>query len=310
MAAPACHNCVYSICDPELWLRRLWAGEPLLPRCANHPRWPGQLCDVPGVACRNYRPKPALPSGDVRLIPLGDSFYAYVDAADYEWLSQWTWYMCAGGYAGRTEKGTLILLHRAIMKPPKGMVVDHIDGNRANNCRFNLRVCTRRENERNKRKRRGTSSPYKGVYRERKTGKYYATCIYQGEHLHRGRFDDEIEAARAYDRAAAALLDAYAPLNFPKEWPPGRRTQVYADAQPQREALDAKIAALKRRRAQKARAKSQKAEGKGQKKNKRTPPRAKTPRGPKRKRPAQDAKQATKNPPAKTRRARKPSEAA
>ncbi len=310
MAAPACVNCVYSICDPELWLRRLWAGEPLLPRCANHPRWPGQLCDVPGVACRNYRPRPTVPAGDVRLIPLGDGFYAYVDAADYEWLSQWTWYMCAGGYAGRTEKGTLVLLHREIMKPSRGMVVDHIDGNRANNCRCNLRVCTRRENERNKRKRRGTSSPFKGVYRERKTGKYYANYIYGGGHQHLGMFDDEIEAARTYDRAAAAMLDEYAPLNFPKEWPPERRARVYADAQPQREALDAKIAALKRRRARKAKGKSQKARGRKQKRSKTPLARGKTPGHQERKRPAQDAKQVTKKSRAKTRRRRKTSEAA
>lgn len=73
MAGPCCDNCVYSVCDPPLWRRLMWTGEPILPRCANHPRWPGQLCEVPGVASRNYRPKPVLPEGDnVRLIPLGD----------------------------------------------------------------------------------------------------------------------------------------------------------------------------------------------------------------------------------------------
>jgi len=48
------HNCVYVLCDPGDWLRRRWAGEPMLPRCANHPRWPGQLRDVPGVPCTPY----------------------------------------------------------------------------------------------------------------------------------------------------------------------------------------------------------------------------------------------------------------
>ena len=119
------------------WASRSCRGAPTT-------RWPGQLHDVPGVPCRNYRPKPVLPQGDgVRLIPLGDGFYAYVDAADYEWLSRYTWHL-HNGYAARREKGRRIFMHREIMQPPKGMVVDHIDGNRINNCRFNLRVCTPR----------------------------------------------------------------------------------------------------------------------------------------------------------------------
>ena len=143
----SCYNCVFSRIDPEAWLRAAWREEPMLAQFANHPWWPGRLHDVPGVSCCNYRPKPAEPTGDsVRWIPLGDGFYAYVDAADYDWLSQWTWHMYEDGYPARYEKKRKIYMHREIMQPPKGMVVDHIDANRANNCRFNLRVCTREEN--------------------------------------------------------------------------------------------------------------------------------------------------------------------
>ncbi len=308
MAAPACVNCVYSICDPELWLRRLWAGEPLLPRCANHPRWPGRLCDVPGVACRNYRPKPTLPAGDVRLIPLGDGFYAYVDAADYEWLSQWTWHACASGYAFRFEKGKYVFMHRVIMKPPQGMVVDHIDGNKGNNCRLNLRVCTRQENLRNLRKQHGRRSRFKGVSCDKQRRTWVARWQWRDERCWLGRFKDEVEAARAYDYAAVAWFGRSTGLNLPEEWPPERRAQVYAEAQTEREAVLAKIA--KRQKAEKAKAKSQKARGRKQRRGKSTPARTKTPRGQKRKRPAQDAKQATKKSPPKTRRPPKPSEAA
>jgi hypothetical protein len=221
MAGQCCDNCVYSICDPQLWRRLEWMGEPILPRCANHPQWPGRLHDVPGVPCRNYRPKPVLPEGDaVRLIPLGDGFYAYVDAADYDWLSQYTW-RSQNGYAARDDKGKRVFMHRQIMQPPAHMVVDHFDANRANNCRSNLRVCTPAENQHNRRRRRDSRSRFKGVLFDKREGKWFASCRVAGKRLWRGFFDDEVEAARAYDEMAVELFGEFARLNFPEEWPPG-----------------------------------------------------------------------------------------
>jgi hypothetical protein len=220
---------MYSVCDQCAWLRAMWAGEPILPQCANHPQWPGQLHDVPGVPCPNYQPKPAVPTGDnVRWIPLGDGHYAYVDAADYNWLRQWNWRMCSTGYAGRWEKGKWILMHREIMQPPKGMIVDHADRNKANNCRLNLRVCTHQENLRNSRKRSGSSSRFKGVGYSKRRGKWYARASFGSEKIWLGYFTDEAEAARAYDRKAVELFGEYARLNFPQEWPAERRAEVQA----------------------------------------------------------------------------------
>jgi len=231
MAGHTCHNCIYSICDQELWLRWIDAGESVVPQCANHPRWPGQLHDVPGVPCRNYRPKPVAPTGDdVRWIPLGDESYAYVDAADYEWLSQWKWH-AYNGYAARYEKGTWILMHRQIMQPPKGMVVDHIDGNRAINCRFNLRVCTHQENMHNNRKHSRSSSRFKGVGYLKHCRKWYARVWCMGKWIWLGYFTEEVEAARACDRKAVELFGEYARPDFPREWPPEGRAEVQAQYQ-------------------------------------------------------------------------------
>jgi hypothetical protein len=228
MAEHTCHNCIYSWCDAGLWLRRVRRGEPILPSCANHPQWPGQMHDVPGVPCRNFRPKPALPKGDVRLIPLGDGFYAYVDAADYEWLSQWQWHLHSG-YAARHEKRKWIFMHRQIVKPPKGKIVDHMDGNKTNNCRCNIRPCSHRENQRNRCKERGSASRFKGVFYDRRRNKWYAKCRYEGEYYGLGYFDLETDAARAYDRAAVQWYGEFARLNFPEEWPPERRARVCAE---------------------------------------------------------------------------------
>ncbi len=227
MSGPNCHNCIYSVCDPEAWLRLMSLGEPILPTCANHPQWPARLHEVPGVPCKNYRRKPKVPEGDVRLIPLADGHYAYVDAADYPSLSQWNWYMLSGGYAARSSNGRTIYMHREIMQPPKGKVVDHHDGNKANNCRFNLRICTQQENRRNSRKRRDGHPRFKGVYR-RKRGGFSAQFWFEGRAYWLGYFPDEVSAARAYDRAAVEACGEFANPNFPEEWPPKRRRRVHA----------------------------------------------------------------------------------
>jgi hypothetical protein len=162
------------------------------------------------------------------MIPLSEGSYAYVDAADYEWLSQRNWHTASGGYAARNENGKTVFMHRVIMKPPKGKVVDHTDGNRGNNCRSNLRVCTRRENQRNQRKPCDSRSRFKGVSYSRRRKRYFAQYRSEDKHRWLGYFDDPIDAARTYDRAAIEAFGEFARVNFPREWPPERRAEVHA----------------------------------------------------------------------------------
>ena len=227
--AESCHNCVYARWNPGQWMASLSSGFPARPTCGNQPDFPGRMRECPlGRVCRNYRAKPPTPKGEtVKTIPLGDGFYAYVDAADYGWLSQWNWHL-QGGYAARWKNGRWAFMHREILQPSKGKIVDHKNHNKLDNTRDNLRACTRQENMQNKAKQRGTSSRFKGVSYCKRRRKWRADLYWNGKYLSLGYFDEEVQAARAYDHKAVECFGEFANLNFPEEWPPGKIREVHA----------------------------------------------------------------------------------
>jgi hypothetical protein len=249
-----CSQCAYGVWDPASWLSRLSLGWSNVLMCANSAEAPGRLrAVVPSSTCRNfvvrrepsYRLPPVEPQvGDTRLIPLTQGKFALVDAADYEWLSKYKWNAMTCGsttYAFRLEGRKYILMHREIMKPRKGQVVDHINHNGADNRRSNLRNCTTRQNTCNGRPRGGTSR-YCGVCRH--GNRWMAQARYLGVHVHIGYFADEVEAARARDRMAIMLHGEYAYLNFPDDWPAEARDALHNSP----EAVQARAHAKRRSR--------------------------------------------------------------
>ncbi len=307
MAIRICLNCVYVCCDPNEWVLCEIRGEPLVPRCANHPRWPGQLHDVPGTPCRNYQPKPPEPdeSDDtVRRIPLSNGQFVLVDAADYEWLSRYHWHLTGGGYAARCENNKRILMHREIMQPPPGKFVDHINHQRGDNRRRNLRNCTCAENQQNQRRQICSKSRFKGVRYLRHSRRPYAKLVFRRQQVWLSFFDEEAAAARAYDYAAVRYFGPFAELNFPEEWPPPRRQEVYAEAQPLRHALAAKAARAQaeKKTGEHAKGKGARRQGKGKKgKGRSAKTRAKAAGRKTRGHPRQDAPRARKKSPRKGR---------
>ena len=112
--------------------------------------------------------------------------------------------------------------HRVIMAMHLGMWptcdVDHIDGDRHNNRLENLRLATRQQNLRNTGSRKGSSSQFCGVGWDASRGKWTTYCTGpDGRMRHLGRFADEADAARAYDKAAREWHGEFARLNFPPE---------------------------------------------------------------------------------------------
>lgn len=153
-----------------------------------------------------------------RSIPLQGGGQAIVDAADYAALSQYTWFKLSD-YAYRAGNGKLIAMHREIMPLPDGddRHVDHINRNGLDNRRQNLRLATHQQNSWNCGVSAANSSGYKGVFPEKKTGRWRACIRVSGRREYLGTYATKEEAARAYDGAARHYFGEFAFLNFPNE---------------------------------------------------------------------------------------------
>lgn len=107
-------------------------------------------------------------------------------------------------------------MHRFIMDAPKGQQVDHINGNKLDNRKSNLRICSHSENLRNQRKPKDNKSGFKGVSWHKGAKRWCAEIRSNGKRHHLGYFDTAEDAAKAYDIAATLIHGDYARLNFPK----------------------------------------------------------------------------------------------
>lgn len=97
------------------------------------------------------------------------------------------------------------------------MFVDHINRDRSDNRRSNLRLCSLAENNRNGSIRSNNNSGFKGVSWDKARGKWQAGIGLNGTRKALGRFDSAEDAARAYDAAALANYGEFAALNFPRD---------------------------------------------------------------------------------------------
>jgi len=167
-------------------------------------------------------------------IPLTQGLFALVDDEDYERVGEFKWH-ARGDIDGRFYavrntpmvrgiRGKTTYLHRAILSAPAELVVDHANGDTLDNRKANIRLCERRQNQRNitssKNQKRGG---FKGVHWEQRRGYWYADIKAGAQRangkrasIYLGKFPSAELAARRYDIAAIEFFGEFANTNFPR----------------------------------------------------------------------------------------------
>lgn len=131
-----------------------------------------------------------------------NSFYATVDAEDYDLLARYKWYYSPkGGYAKRplpeSKYKKVQFMHRLLNKTPDGYSTDHINGDGLDNRKSNLRTVTIRQNNLNRHRQSNNTSGFIGVSWAKQHNKWVAIVGLDGGKKFLGHFDDKEEAAEA-----------------------------------------------------------------------------------------------------------------
>lgn len=153
----------------------------------------------------------------MKLIPITRGKFMKVDDEDFEFATKYKYQFTTHGYAIRSkhlysknkkEKKIACFFHRELLNAPKGMQVDHINHDKLDNRKCNLRICTRSQNNMNRK-----NEDTKGIswYKNRKLWVSYIKL--NGKRFHLGYFKNKIDALKAYNKKSKELFGEFAYLN-------------------------------------------------------------------------------------------------
>lgn len=149
---------------------------------------------------------------DYKTIVSKDRKKIIVNVNDFDFLSKYNWWAYSGSALGNVN-GQKVYMHRLIVNAPKNLVVDHINHDRLDNRRENLRLCTKNENKWNTQRHKNNQSGFKGVSWNKNSEKWESRIRVNGNKLHLGYSANPINCALAYNLAAKELFGEYALLN-------------------------------------------------------------------------------------------------
>lgn len=154
--------------------------------------------------------------GNIGYITLSQWYVATIDAEDVHLIDKWKWsanvHKRKDGSVGKVyavrldranQNENQVRMHRVILCAADGIDVDHIDGDGLNNRRSNLRLATKMQNGRNRFIGANNTSGIKGVYQQKKSGRWIARIKVCGASIYLGSFPDAGQAAAAYAKASA-----------------------------------------------------------------------------------------------------------
>lgn len=143
---------------------------------------------------------------------------AIIDDGDFDLVSRYKWHLSSNKNGARTSVRTqglckVMYMHRLIMGNPIRGEVDHVNHDKLDNRKSNLRICTHSQNQWNYSKPRNNTSGFKGVYWHNYGKKWAAQIKVFGKRLHLGLFNSKIKAKIAYNKAALKYFKEFALLN-------------------------------------------------------------------------------------------------
>ena len=139
------------------------------------------------------------------------------DLTDLPMIKRYTWHLGKRGYPATHVRRKTVVLHRLLFPNMDGYEIDHINGDKLDNRRSNLRPCTHQQNGFNQKRRHTNTSGYIGVSFLRRLDCYEAYIHFHGTKHHLGLYTEPIAAARVRDCVAKLLFGEFARLNFPRK---------------------------------------------------------------------------------------------
>jgi hypothetical protein len=160
--------------------------------------------------------RPIRIEGNIAYVPLTRGYEAIIDAADVHLVADWNWCAWVKGRQTYAVRGTKlsgkqlqVRMHRQILNPPSGLMIDHVSGDGLDCRRSNMRIATAGQNMKNQRAHRDNSSGVKGVSWDKARQKWRASITTDRKTLFLGRYDDMGAAYQAYRCACKKMHGAF-----------------------------------------------------------------------------------------------------
>lgn len=146
----------------------------------------------------------------------GIGLYVLVDELDYCYLFKHKWFLHSGGYAvrndGQGKNRKVVFMHREVSKARAGQLIDHVNGNRLDNRRLNLRTCTSTENTRHRtRLAANNNSGFNGVYWSSSNKRWTAQITIGRKTYYLGVFKNKADAIAVRRRASSSNFGKFSP---------------------------------------------------------------------------------------------------